>query len=588
MRQFFKFTFASMLGFFLAFVLVIIVFAGIIGGLVSNAEQKTETIEEGKHFIHLKFNYPINDRANDNPFEEMNFGKFSTSEKPGLFEILQSIKHAKKDEKVAGIFLDLNSLQAGMATIHEIRNALIDFKKSGKKIYSFADDYAQTAYYLASVSNKIFLHNMGAVQWKGVSTELLFFKNALEKLEVDPQVIRHGKFKSAVEPFTEEKMSAENRKQIRTFQTAFWETMKNDVAASRNISKEELERIANNYACRNAEDAIALKLVDKIVYRDEVYSEIAIVTGKKPEKSFIPLAKYFGTTKADDSNISSNKIAIIFASGEIEDGRGESDNIGGDRFAEIIKKAREDEKIKAVVIRVNSPGGSALASEIMWREIELTKKKKPIIVSMGDVAASGGYYISCNADKVYASPLTITGSIGVFGLMFNINRMLKNKLGLTVDTVKSNAMADIGTPLRMMTANEREIIQQGVDRIYNTFTSRVSAGRNIEQSQVDSIGQGRVWAGIDAKNIKLIDEFGGINDAIAFAAKKAGVKDYRIVQLPEKKDAFTALFESLNEDAETKMLHKTLGENFSYYKTLTNALKNKGIRTRMEYDLKIN
>jgi protease-4 len=427
------------------------------------------------------------------------------------------------------------------------------------------------------------------MEWIGLRTDLAFFKNALEKLEIQPQVIRHGKFKSAVEPFLEEKMSNANRLQVRTFQNAFWKIITEAVSKSRKISEDDLNQMAQVLELKNAKDALKNKMVDNLLYRDEVLEELKKINAETSEKNptFITLSNYSSISKSDESSISSNKIAVIYASGEIEDGKGDNSSIGSDKFAETIREARQDDKVKAIVLRVNSPGGSALASDIIWREISLAKKIKPVVVSMGDVAASGGYYISCNASKVFASPATVTGSIGVFGLMFNAKNMLANKLGINIDTVKTHPMADIGSSTRPLTEQERAILQQGVEEVYDTFITRVSEGRNINKSLVDSLGQGRVWAGTDAKKLKLIDEYGGLEIAILEAAKLAKVDKYRTVDLPKKKDAFQSILEDFGNDTETKLIKKSMGENFKYFQMFQKLTHTNGILTRMEYNLDI-
>jgi len=578
-----------MLGFLLSMAVIFLIFAAIIGSFLSGSDDNKSDKLSKNSILHISFSGTIKDRGSDNPIENFSFSSMSSSKVLGLNDILENIKYAAKDDKIKAIFLDLNDVPAGFASTYEIRAALEKFKESKKNIVSYADYYSQKTYYLASVSNKIYLNPQGSMEWIGLRTDLAFFKNALEKLEIQPQVIRHGKFKSAVEPFLEEKMSNANRLQVRTFQNAFWKIMTEAVSKSRKISEENLNQMAQVLELKNAKDALKNKMVDTLLYRDEVLEELKKINAETSEKNptFITLSNYSSISKNDESSISSNKIAIIYASGEIEDGKGDNNSIGSDKFAETIREARQDEKVKAIVLRVNSPGGSALASDIIWREISLAKKIKPVVVSMGDVAASGGYYISCNASKVFASPATVTGSIGVFGLMFNAKNMLANKLGINIDTVKTHPMADIGSSTRPLTEQERAILQQGVEEVYDTFITRVSEGRNINKSLVDSLGQGRVWAGTDAKKLKLIDEYGGLEIAILEAAKLAKVDKYRTVDLPKKKDAFQSILEDFGNDTETKLIKKSLGENFKYYQMFQKLTHTNGILTRMEYNLDI-
>jgi protease-4 len=414
----------------------------------------------------------------------------------------------------------------------------------------------------------------------------MFYKGLLDKIEVETQVIRHGRFKSAVEPFILDKMSNDNRLQTRGFMQSIWNFMLNNIATSRKLSFEELNTLANNFSIREPEDAIKYKLIDKLVYKDEVLEELKTLTGvtkKEDSPQLITLSKYSKGPSLEKKSLKDAQIAIIYASGEIESGEGASDKIGSETVSKAIREARLNDKIKAIVLRVNSPGGSALASEVIWREAELANKVKPVVVSMGDVAASGGYYISAASRKIFASPNTITGSIGVFGLIFNAQKMLNNKLGITIDTVKTNRLSDFGSMSRPLTAEEKQIFQQGVEKVYDTFTKRVANGRKMEQANVDSIGQGRVWSGVEAKNIGLVDEFGGLNDAIAAAAKMANLSKYRTVELPKQKDPFKEILSELGNEAETKYLNYKLGDEAKYFNKAQDLLKMQGIQARLPY-----
>jgi protease-4 len=446
--------------------------------------------------------------------------------------------------------------------------------------------YSQKSYFLASVADKVFLNPQGDFDWKGLSAELLFFKHTLEKLEIEPQIIRHGKFKSAVEPFIEDKMSTANRLQTKTYMNDIWNTIVNGVSLERKISVTELQNYANTLAVQSPDDALKLKFVDKLTYRDEVITELKKLVGKdaKAELSFLKLEKYDATVH---TTVSSNKIAVIYAEGEIESGDGDANSIGSETLAKEIHKAANDENVKAIVLRVNSPGGSALASDVIWRETKLAASRKTFVVSMGDLAASGGYYIACGANKIFAEPTTITGSIGVFGLMFNVQKLLNNKLGIYVDTVKTNALADIGSSTRSMTMQERQIIQNGVERVYATFIGRVAEGRKKSTADIDSIGQGRVWSGSDAKDLGLVDELGGLNDAINYAAKKANIDKYRILELPKSKNLVEQIFNNVDDETETRILKTHLGNTYPYYMKFNHVLNMRGIQARMEYDVDI-
>jgi protease IV len=528
MKSFFKIVFASMVGFFLTFFLMFIIVA-----IVASASGgKKEVFIKKNSLLHLRLNEEIADRANENPFSSLQFGNFSTP--LGLHDITENIRKAAEDENIAGIFLDLGAINAGMASVEEIRNVLLEFKKSGKFIQAYSEVYSQKAYYLASVADKIYLHPTGLTELKGLNSEILFFKGTLEKLGLEPQVFRHGKFKSAVEPFIQDKLSDANREQIRTFISSFWNHMLEGIARERKLSVSNLQEIADNLQVTSAEDAKQKKLVDGLKYRDEVLEELKTKTSAEAidKIHFVSLERYQDVKSNKERG--TEKIAVVYAEGDIVDGNGDDDEVGSIEFSKAIRKARLDEKVKAVVLRVNSPGGSALASETIWREVVLTKKVKPVIVSMGNLAASGGYYIACEADTIVAQPNTITGSIGVFGLFFN-TKALMNKIGITVDTVKTARYADIMSPTRMVSPAESLIIQREIERIYDNFISHVAKGRKMTKAQVDSIGQGRVWSGIDAKRIGLVDVLGGLDTAIAIAARRAKLDKYRIQNCLSKK-----------------------------------------------------
>lgn len=589
MKQFFKFMFASMLAMLVTFFITMIIFFAVIGTLISSATSSSEKIVKIKDnsVLHLKFDYPIKDRTSNNPFENIDFSTFETHENLGLDLILKNIAKAKDDDKIKGIYLDLTSMNTGMASIEEIRNALKDFKKSGKWIVSYSEVYTQSTYYLASLSDKIYLNPAGLVEMRGLSTQLMFFKNALEKLEVEMQIIRHGKFKSAVEPYMLEKMSDSNREQMELILNTAWGSMLKDLSESRKITIEELNAIADDIKIQTAKDALAHKFVDKLVFKDEFLDELKKRVGAESydDINYISLSKYNNSTPEKEENVSKNQIAVIYASGDIISGKSNDGSMGSETISEAIREARLDENVKAIVLRVNSPGGSALASDVMWREVVLAKKVKPVVVSMGDVAASGGYYIACAANKIVANEKTITGSIGVFGVIPNVQGMFNNKLGITFDFAKTNKHADIMTMFRPLTAEEKDIIQIGVENIYDDFITKVGEGRGMTKEQVDSIGQGRVWTGLDAKKIGLVDEIGGIDEAIAIAKDLAKLDDYNLVDYPKLKDPFEQFMLSLTEGAETKILKTYLGENYKYYQKVQSMTTQSGYMTRMPYEI---
>lgn len=579
-----------MLGVFLSLILLIFLFAGIIAIMVNVAGGKEIKVSPGT-ILHIDLEYPLVDRSTDNPFESFDFTTMQSRSQPGLNDIVKNLEKASKDPNINGIFLDLSGDLGGMASMEELRNALMAFKKSGKYIFSYSDYYTQDNYYLASVSDKIWLNPEGEVDFRGMAAQLPFIKGLLEKLEIEPQVIRHGKFKSAIEPFIQDRMSDENREQIARYVDSFWNHIIREISFSRKINTDSLAEAANNLTLQTAQDALQIGLIDHIGYRDEFLDTLRNKSSKKKAEKlkFVTLSKY---THAPETGIerefTRDKIAVIYAAGNIVQGKGNTDDIGGLSLSETIRKARENKNIKAVVLRVNSPGGDALASEVIWREVALCRKEKPVIVSMGDVAASGGYYISCAADRIVAQPNTITGSIGVFGILFNAGNMFKNKLGITFDQYKTGNFSDLGNMTRALTEAERNIIQNSVERVYATFTKRVSEGRNIPIADVDSIGQGRIWTGVDALAIGLVDTLGGLEDAIAIAAGKAKITNYRITELPEKKDPFQQLMTEITEGTEARFLQHRLGEHYSLYRELEYLSRYDGIQARLPFMLEGN
>lgn len=580
-----------MLGFIVGSVVLFFLFILIISVSVSSMGNREDKVSKNS-VLHIQLDQPIAERTSNNPLESFNFSNFESTDQPGLNDILRSIRKAAKDDKINGIYLDLTSLSAGIASSEEIRNALLAFRKSGKFIYSFADNYTQGTYYLASAADKIYLNPQGQVALQGMAAQLMFFKGTMEKLEIEPQVIRHGKYKSAIEPFILDKMSDENRKQTAGFMDPIWANISWQICVSRKIDTAAFQQMINDFSVRTAGDALKARLVDKVAYYDEFIADLNKKSGQLSDEKtrFVSLSAYKDVPekRAEGSALIKDKIAVVYAVGSINDGEGSDTEIGSDRLSAAIREARKDKKIKAIVLRVNSPGGDALASEEIWREVELAKKSKPVIVSMGDLAASGGYYISCAADKIVTQPNTLTGSIGVFGLMFNAGNMLKNKLGITTDVYKTNTYADMGNSTRALTASEYAILQGEVDRVYDVFTTRVAAGRKLSKSQVDSLGQGRVWSGVDAVKIGLADTLGGVETALQIAAAKAGLKDYRVVSLPEQKDPFKMILSDLSSTARMYVMKEETGTGWVYLKTLQEMLKREGIQAWTPYSIIFN
>ena len=588
MKDFFKFVFASMIGFILSFFVAFLLLIAIIGALVSSAGNEGKVSIASNSVLHVSLDYPITERTDKNPFAELDLFGLESKKTLGLNEILANINEAKTDDRIKGIYLDVSSLSAGMATIEEVRNALIDFKKSGKFIIAYSEVYSQGAYYLSSIADKIYLNPEGMIDFRGLSSEIMFFKGALEKLDIEAQIIKVGTYKSAVEPFILDKMSEPNKQQVSSFLGSMYDHLLSEISKSRKISKESLFSIADSAKIRAPKDALTYKMVDGLKYKDEVLDELKKLTkiDKKKDIKSVSLEDYTAKEEIKEES-SKNRIAVIYANGEIISGEGDDETIGSERISRAIRKARTDDKVKAIVLRINSPGGSALASDVIWRETVLAKKIKPVIVSMGDVAASGGYYIACAADSIFAQPNTITGSIGVFGIIPNMQKFFKNKLGITFDGVKTGKFADLGSISRPLTEGEKMIIQLEVNKVYDTFTKKVADGRKKDQNYINSIGQGRVWSGTEALNIGLVDRLGDINDAIASAAKKAKLKDYKIVDYPSQIDPFTALFDKSGDQVKAYFVKRELGDNFMYYEQMKSALNLSGVQARVPYNIQI-
>lgn len=585
MKQFLKFTFASALGLILGCITLI----AIIGIIASSGESEELTLDKA-HILKLELSGTIQDRVAENPFDIYGELMGSSESAMGLNDILSNISKAKNDPNIVGIYLEMGSLSAGFATIEEIRNALIDFKESGKFISSYSEYYSQRAYYLASVSTTICIYPEGAMELKGLNSTIMFYTDALKKIGVEPQIIRHGKFKSAVEPFMLTKMSDANREQVETYMGSIWEQFLINVAKDRELSSEELNTIIDNFDVKNSADAKRLGFVDELFYRDQIQNHLVelMEEDKFDDLNFISHSRYKRVKNENARDkFKKDKIAVIYAQGEIKSGEGKETVIGSERISKAIRKARLDEKVKAIVLRVNSPGGSALASDVIWREMSLAKDEKPVVVSMGDVAASGGYYIACDADKIYASPSTITGSIGVFGIMMNLEELYTDKLGLTFDQVKTNKFADLGSNNRPLSEEEYAIIHQSVVEVYETFTSKVANGRKMTQESVDAIGQGRVWSGSNAMDINLIDAFGGLEEAIKGAAELAEMDEYRLFELPELKAPLEQLLEELETGFSASIMKYTLGDEYKHYKAINDMKHLKGIQVRMPYQFTI-
>ncbi|GHT72356.1 signal peptide peptidase SppA [Bacteroidia bacterium] len=545
MKSFFKTVLASALGALIAMsitsVLSILITIGIIAAMTSSASKQI-TVVEPNTILSLKLDRPVVDRASNNPMDRLEHFDFSgKGAAVGLNQLLRGIKAASTDTNIKGIYLDVSNLQAGIAAIEEIRNALLAFKESGKFIISYADGYGQGAYYLASVADKVYLNPIGNVDWHGLGAHLLFYKGALQKLGVDVEIFRHGKFKGAVEPFMYDKMSDENRAQILTYAGSIWNHWLTGVEQQRKISVQAQRNIVGGLLLQNAQSCVKYNFVDELKYKDLIIGELAQLTQQPADKpKLLGIADYANSVKSNNAK-SKTKLAVLYAEGDIMmDG---NNGIIGNDFASEIRKIRKDSSVKAVVFRINSPGGSALASDIIWREIDLLKQTKPVVVSMGNYAASGGYYIACPATKIVANPTTITGSIGVFSVLFNVDKAMKNKLGITSDVALTEPNADLGNIFRPLKPIEKIYLQNSVEDIYTTFVTHVANGRAMNFASVDAIAQGRVWSGIDAKRIKLVDEIGGLQTAIDLAADLASLIDYNVQEYPKEKGSIDFVIE---------------------------------------------
>lgn len=587
MKSFFKYVLATITGIVISFVVLFIVLMGIIGAIISSASSDQEIVVKSNSVLYLSFDYDITERSEANPLGSLNLPGYSTKN-IGLDDILARIKYAATDGNIKGIYLDASHIGVGFASLKEVRDELLAFKKTGKFVVAYNAGYDQKAYYVASIADKVYVNPQGTIDFRGLASSTMFYKDLLDKVGVEMQIVKVGTFKSAVEPYFLNKMSDPNRLQVTSYLGSIYSTFINEIAVSRNIAADSLRAIANDYRVRDADDAVKYKLADAKLYKDELLSDLRkrLKISEKDEISFVSLLDYNKKVKDDASG---SEVAVLYAAGEIVDGEGTGPGqIGGDKFSRELRKLREDDAVKAVVLRVNSPGGSALASDIIWREVILTKKVKPVIVSMGDLAASGGYYISAAADSIFAEPTTITGSIGVFGVIPNFQNLMNNKIGVHYDGVKTGKFADLMTSFdRPLTAEERDIIQREVDKVYGTFTKVVADGRKLSIADVDSIGQGRVWTGAQGLNNKLVDRLGNLDAAIQAAAKKANLSKYKVSQYPEKEDPFTSILNNSKEKVQVWVAKEQMGEYYRYFDVMKKATAQTGVQARLPYSVEI-
>jgi protease-4 len=580
MKQFFKFTLATILGVFLASILSMLLFFGIAGAIAGSSEDVVEISENSVYQLDLEGT--LIDRSEDDPLSGAFAEAFGQAEQKviGLDDVLANISKAKANANIKGIYLKGGMLMGGYASLKEIRDALADFKKSGKFVVAYADNYMQKNYYLVSVADKVLINPEGMLELKGLSAELMFFKNTLDKLGIEMQVVKVGTYKSAVEPYINTKMSDANREQVNVFLGSIWKNMVSEVSKSRKITPENINAYADEMMV--FQPTAKLKqyaLVDSLVYADEVDSIIG-----KYVKDF-KLVEHSDMSKvADDEKFEKDKVGIIYAVGGIDGG--DSEGINSEKLVETINEVAKDSSVKAVVFRVSSPGGSAYGSEQIWRALTLLKAKKPLVVSMGDYAASGGYYISCMADQIVAQPNTITGSIGIFGLIPNIEG-LNNKLGFTYDVVKTNKMGDAISVNRKFTPEERDMMQGYVNRGYELFVKRCADGRKKSTDQIKAVAEGRVWTGEDALKLGLVDKIGGMDEALKIAVSKAKLKAYMVKEFPVKEDFFTKLMKDFDSSVETRILKSQLGSDYKLLKKAQELKQINGIQARMPFDFEI-
>jgi len=577
--NFLKYMFATLLALFIFSGLGFLLFIGWIGFMT--AEDKV--VLKDDTILHLKLDKPIAERGFDDPFSDYVFGGSSNI---GILDLKDAIAHAGQDEKVKGIFLDLNFLSIGFGRAYELRQSLMDFKESGKFIVAYSDYMSEGSYYVASVADSIFLQPVGNLEFNGLSYQVTFFKGALDKLDVNAQIFRVGDYKSAVEPFMRKDMSEDNKIQVASFINDIYNTILEEIAEARNMDANVLGEISAKMKVRSNEDAVELGLADGIRYSDEVFQSINVFLDKEIDSkvNLVTFGKYRNSYSNNTS--SKNRIAVIIADGEIMFGDGDQNVIGADKFVEEIRKARKSSRVKAIVLRINSPGGNFIASDDLWREIKLASSEKPVVASMSNYAASGGYYMAMAADTIVAYPNTITGSIGIFSILFDMSAFLENKLGITSDGVKTGEFSDILTASRPLTDYERSIYQSQAESGYETFVAKAAEGRNLEVEEIKRIASGRVWTGTQALNNGLVDVLGGFDDAVRIAADMANLADdYKISLYPEQKSYWEQIISELGGGAKVKMIKAESGELYPYFQLLQKLKSYRGVQARMPFEI---
>lgn len=578
---------SSCLGALTAMIVFFFLSIFLISAMVSAFSDDKKVVLEENSVLHLNLDAQITEMQQENPLAGLPIPGGDVR-KIGLLQLKQAIAHAKDDDKIKGIYLEVSRPMAGFSTIEEIRESLIDFRESGKWVIAYNETMSETGYYLASAADNVYLNPQGEMEFNGLTVSIGFYKKLFDKLEIHPQIFRVGEFKSAVEPFLMEKMSAENRLQLTALANGIYDHMLTRISESRNIGKQKLEEISDNMLVNNADASVELGLVDSLLYKDQFVQVVKsrLDLDDDDDIRFVKYNRYrksFSTYKS-----SKNEIAVIVADGTIMPGDGNQNDqvIGADTFVEEIRKARRDDDIKAIVLRVNSPGGEYVSSDMMWREIQLAKEAKPVIASMSDYAASGGYYLSMGCDTIVAQPHTITGSIGIFGVMFDLSDFFGDKLGVTFDEVRTGQYGDTYTVTRPLTEAEKNFIQKNLNDYYNTFTRKAAEGRDVTQEQIQQVASGRVWTGQQALERNLVDVLGGFNDAVRIAAEKAGVSDdYKLKFYPAPKNFFEELMMNIEENAEARAIRAELGEMYTWYRHIDKLKQYQGPQARMPFEL---
>lgn len=588
MKDFLKFTLATIVGIIVASIVLFFLSILVFFGMVSSSESETQVADNS--IMMLDLNGTLSERNQGMPFDFLMGDEYKSY---GLDDILASIQKAKEHENIKGIYIEATSLNAGVAAYEEIRDALKDFKASGKFIVAYSDNYTQGLYYLSSVADKVLMNPQGMMEWSGLSSTPVFFKNLLEKIGVEMQIFKVGTYKSAVEPFISTEMSPANREQINAYLTSIWGQITNDVAESRNVSVESLNEIADRMLMFHpAEESVKCGLVDTLIYKNDVRNYLKAMAGIDEDDSMpvLGLQEMINVKKNVPKDKSGNIIAVYYAYGDIYNSAssGISEQcIDATKVIKDLRSLKEDKNVKAVVLRVNSPGGSAFASEQIWYAVSELKKEKPVIVSMGDYAASGGYYISCNADTIVAEPTTLTGSIGIFGMFPNV-KGLTDKIGLDFDVVKTNQYSDFGMPNRPLNDGEKGLMQMYVNNGYDLFLTRCSEGRGISKEELDKIAQGRVWTGSTAKELGLVDELGGLDKALEIAIAKADVDAYTVMSYPRKESIFETLMNTRPDNyIKARILKSSMGELYQQFNLLENFDKCDRIQARIPFELNI-